>query len=78
MKSQFDIDSKVVLVSGGAGLLGEVFVRSVLEQNATAVIAEKDLQIAEEDPDRIKIIDASVSIEEVNKKVIEILEASWP
>ena len=48
MKSQFDIDSKVVLVSGGAGLLGEVFVRSVLEQNATAVIAEKDLQIAEE------------------------------
>jgi len=36
------------------------------------------LQIAEEEPDRIKIIDASGSIEEVNKKILEILESLWP
>lgn len=34
-------------------------------------------QIASEEPERIKIIDASVSAEEVSKKVIEILEGSW-
>lgn len=35
------------------------------------------LQIAEEEPDRIKVIDASCSVEEVNKKVIEIMETIW-
>ena len=34
-------------------------------------------QIAVEEPERIKIVDASVSAEEVSKKVIEILEGSW-
>ena len=34
-------------------------------------------QIAAEEPDRIKIVDASVSAEEVSRKVIEILEESW-
>jgi len=48
MKYPFDIGSKVVLVSGGAGLLGEIFARSICEQNATAVIAEKNIRIAEE------------------------------
>lgn len=35
------------------------------------------LQIAKEEPERIKMIDASDSVEEVNKKIIEILEALW-
>ncbi|MBL7032426.1 MAG: dTMP kinase [Nitrospira sp.] len=34
-------------------------------------------QIAAEEPERIKIIDASVSAEEVSRKVVEILERSW-
>ena len=34
-------------------------------------------QIAAEEPDRIKIVDASVSAEEVTKKILEILERSW-
>jgi dTMP kinase len=34
-------------------------------------------QIAADEPERIKIVDASVSAEEVSKKVIEILEGSW-
>ena len=34
-------------------------------------------RIASEEPERIKIVDASMSAEEVSKKVIEILEKSW-
>jgi dTMP kinase len=34
-------------------------------------------QIAADEPERIKIVDASVSAEEVSRKVIEILEGSW-
>jgi dTMP kinase len=34
-------------------------------------------QIAAEEPDRIKVVDASVSAEEVSRKIIEILEGSW-
>jgi len=36
------------------------------------------LQIAEEEPERIKVIDASCSIEDVNRNIIEILETLWP
>lgn len=35
------------------------------------------LQIAQEEPDRIKVINASGNAEEVNKKIVEILETSW-
>jgi len=35
------------------------------------------LQIAEKEPQRIKVIDGSRSIEEVNKDIIEIIEKSW-
>ena len=34
-------------------------------------------QIAAEEPERIKIVDASMSAEEVSRKVLEILEESW-
>ncbi|GBE06369.1 MAG TPA: dTMP kinase [Nitrospirae bacterium] len=34
-------------------------------------------QIAVEEPDRIKIIDASASVGDVSKKIIEILESQW-
>lgn len=34
-------------------------------------------QIAAEEPERIKIVDASLSVKEVSRKVIEILEESW-
>jgi dTMP kinase len=35
------------------------------------------LQIAMEEPERVKLIDASGNAGEVHKKIIEILEASW-
>jgi len=36
------------------------------------------LQIAREEPNRVKVIDASGEIEEVNKKIIKVLETVWP
>jgi dTMP kinase len=35
------------------------------------------LQIAAEEPNRLKVIDASRGVEEVNRKIIEILESMW-
>ena len=35
------------------------------------------LQIASEDPERVKVIDALMSAEEVNKEAIRIMEESW-
>ncbi|MBI4698041.1 MAG: dTMP kinase [Nitrospirae bacterium] len=35
-------------------------------------------QIAKESPERIKIIDAGGSVQEVHKKIVEALEALWP
>jgi len=34
------LDNKVVVVTGGAGLLGAVFVRSIVEHGGVAVIAD--------------------------------------
>jgi len=35
------------------------------------------LQIAKKEPERVKIIDASKSTEEVNQQIIKIMEESW-
>jgi dTMP kinase len=35
------------------------------------------LKIAEEEPERVKLIDASRSAEEINREIIEIVEESW-
>lgn len=40
-------------------------------------VREGYLQIAREEPGRVKIIDASGEVEEVNKKIIEVLETLW-
>ncbi|MBI4654891.1 MAG: dTMP kinase [Nitrospirae bacterium] len=40
-------------------------------------VREGYLQIAKEEPERVKIIDASRGIEEVNREIIVELEASW-
>ena len=47
MKSQCDLDSKVVVITGGAGLLGEAFVRAVVNRGGVAVVAEREYAIAE-------------------------------
>lgn len=46
MKSTFSLGSKVVVVTGGAGLLGASFVRSIVLAGGKVVIAEKDIVAA--------------------------------
>jgi NAD(P)-dependent dehydrogenase (short-subunit alcohol dehydrogenase family) len=40
MKSSSDLEGKVVVITGGAGLIGKGFVKSVVENGGTAVIAD--------------------------------------
>ncbi|MDP3298263.1 MAG: hypothetical protein Q8N09_11885 [Thermodesulfovibrionia bacterium] len=35
------------------------------------------LQIAAEEPDRIRVVNASGSVEGIHKKIVEILESVW-
>jgi len=42
MKSSSDLEGKVVVITGGAGLIGKGFVKSVVENGGTAVIADID------------------------------------
>ena len=37
---------KVIVITGGAGLIGQSFVKASLEQGAKVIIAEKDIQAA--------------------------------
>jgi NAD(P)-dependent dehydrogenase (short-subunit alcohol dehydrogenase family) len=43
-----DLASKVIVITGGAGLVGQAFVRKLLDCQATVVIAEKNLVGAEQ------------------------------
>ena len=40
------LEGKVIVITGGAGLIGQSFVKASLEEGATVVIAEKDVQCA--------------------------------
>jgi NAD(P)-dependent dehydrogenase (short-subunit alcohol dehydrogenase family) len=42
MKSQFDLGGRVVVITGGAGLIGRGFVKAVVESGGTAIIADID------------------------------------
>lgn len=46
MKSTFDLNAKVIVITGGSGLLGENFARAICAANGIAIIAEKDINIA--------------------------------
>ena len=42
LKTLFDLNGKVALVTGGAGYLGNAICESLAEQGATVVIASRD------------------------------------
>ncbi len=42
MKSSFDLENKVVIITGGAGLIGKSFVKAVIDNGGTAIIADVD------------------------------------
>lgn len=73
MKSQSDLDGKVVIVTGGAGLIGRSFVRAVINSGGTAIIADADESAgkrvigeltAELQTDRIDFINVNIVEEE--------------
>src|SRR5690606_21323637 len=47
MKSIFDLAGKVVLVTGGGGLLGQAFGRGICASGGKLIIAEKTISLAE-------------------------------
>lgn len=42
MKSSFDLENKVVIITGGAGLIGKSFVKAVIDNGGIAIIADVD------------------------------------
>jgi NAD(P)-dependent dehydrogenase (short-subunit alcohol dehydrogenase family) len=48
------LEDKVVIITGGAGLLGQVFVASVIAYGGTAVIADINLEAAKEAVEQIR------------------------
>jgi NAD(P)-dependent dehydrogenase (short-subunit alcohol dehydrogenase family) len=53
MKLQSNLDGKVVVVTGGAGLIGKGFVKAVVENGGTAIIADIDEMSGNEAKDEI-------------------------
>jgi NAD(P)-dependent dehydrogenase (short-subunit alcohol dehydrogenase family) len=73
------LKDKVIIITGGAGLLGKEFVKSVLQQNGTAVIADilhdKAQQVKAElgmnfNPDKIKTAVLDITSEKSIKDMI--------
>ena len=45
IKKEFDLNGKVCVVTGAAGLLGQEFVRAILENKGIAIIADKNKRL---------------------------------
>ena len=56
----FNIENKVVVISGGAGDIGEVIVRNFATQDTRVVIADRDLERAENIAESLASADVSV------------------
>ena len=70
MKSQFDLHNKVIVITGGAGLIGRGFVKAVVQNGGTAIIADVDrtsgqkvqLELARElATDKIEFIEVDIT-----------------
>ncbi len=48
MKLLSDLNKKVIVITGGAGLIGKEFVKAVIENGGIAIIADINEQIGEE------------------------------
>lgn len=48
------LDGKVIVVTGGAGLLGRQFCRAVAENGGVAIVADRDLALAEQVAEEIR------------------------
>ena len=48
MQNIFNLQDRVVLITGGAGLLGEMHAEAIVEHGGTAIIADVDVDSASE------------------------------
>jgi len=63
MKSKYDLSSKVIVVTGGAGLLGTAFAKEICLQGGISIIAEKDLEVANYASQKLESFGESFGIE---------------
>jgi NAD(P)-dependent dehydrogenase (short-subunit alcohol dehydrogenase family) len=47
-KDLFDLSNKVIIVTGGTGVLGSIFVKAIVKYGASVVILGLDAKIGEE------------------------------
>lgn len=82
MKSSFDLKNKVVIITGGAGLIGKGFVKAVVEHGGTAIIADIDEIVgkqvkaelsAELGSDKIDFVEVDITSKESVKDMIDIV-----
>ncbi len=82
MKSQSNLDGKIVVVTGGAGLIGRGFVKSIVENGGSAVIADldevagksvKDDLSKELSTDRIDFIKVDITCKDSIKSMIDVV-----
>jgi NAD(P)-dependent dehydrogenase (short-subunit alcohol dehydrogenase family) len=80
MKSRFDLEGRVVVITGGAGLIGRGFVKAVVESGGTAIIADidetsgKNVQVGlatELGTDRIEFIKVDITRRESIQAMID-------
>ena len=64
--SAFDLKSKVVVVTGGAGLIGRGLVEGLARSHAQVFVADVDLRAADELAARLRLDDLSVSSVELD------------
>ena len=80
MKSQFNLEGRVVVITGGAGLIGRGFVKAVVESGGTAIIADIDetagnrvqVELAKESgTDKIEFIKVDITSKESIQAMID-------
>lgn len=80
MKSSFDLENKIVIITGGAGLIGKGFVKAVVENGGTAIIGDIDESVGNQvkaelskelSTDKIDFIKLDITSQESIKDMID-------
>jgi NAD(P)-dependent dehydrogenase (short-subunit alcohol dehydrogenase family) len=81
------LSNKVIVITGGAGLIGKVFVKAVVENGGTAVIADINPQLGIEVKNRLQselntsnidFIELNITSKDSLQSAIQILQKKYP
>ena len=84
MKSSSDLENKIVVITGGAGLIGKGFVKAVVKSGGTAIIADVDeitgnkvkAELSTElGTDKIEFVKVDITSKESIERMIDIIVA---